>query len=1460
MRTGGKLLLAALCVAAIAAALLASPSMAATTVCAPGSGAGQCSNPGGVAADFETDRVYVADRANNRIDVFEVEGASVTFKFAFGWGVDTGAEAFEICTTESGCQAGKAGSGVGQFNDPRRIAVDNDLGGLGSEGHHDIYVYDGGSNRRVQKFEPSGEQVGEVGPFGEAIDLIAVGPEGLLYVGDVINFDEKTQLKRYNPKLEASGECELREDRLNGGLAVDSSGDAYAKFNLGGGIFKFEWAEPTCLEVETPPFPLEPSVETTALAFDAADGLLAGQGVPGLKVGSYRVATHYTPAGAPARRYGYGELAGPIPGIAPLATEAGDALAAEQGGSVKYLSEPPAGPVIASTSAKAGNVSATLEAEVNPEGKASDYLFEYLSEAEWEENGGSFEAGPNPPKEAEGEIAVEDFELHLASASVGCEDAEAEAAQCLVPETPYRFRVSAGNADGEGNSPLEGSFTTKEPLEIEEVFVSEVGPDSARLSAAVNPLGIPASGYFEYEPLGSGEATRVPAAGAIDFGAGEAGITKSAAVGGLSPGTTYRLRFKATDSLLGGEEITAEDEPLFRTPPLEVPDPCPQNRAFRAGAGAFLPDCRAYELVTPLDKAGGDVVNLVEGLYNLPTVLNQSSLSGDKVAYGSYRAFGDADAAPYTAQYIAARDDEEWISHYILGPRAELTTRLIESLESELKALSPDLCEAWLKTLAEPRLAPAAVTGEPNLYRRTDGECGAESYEALTTAAPLTGNLEKIELQGAAADGSAAVFVTWAQLAGEAPAKGSEFSLYYQDEGEGAPEYVCRGTDGLPIAASCSAGGPLTDPTARGRSASLYNAFSEDGERVFFSTPTTKGSSKIYMRANPGEPESARLHGAAAGTGTVLGPGVGKGRVLTSNPTKVTNFEALAGGFAPGQELSDSAGKIPAGTTIVSCSPNPDCSAPSELTLSQSVTGNSFSDEIAGHPSATVLDLTAKGGAFKAGQRIEGPGIPPGATIVSCAPECGEAASSVTLSEVASATGVGVSLSATSPCTEAATRACTIAVSAVAEGIEGSTSSQYWWAAADGSRAIFETGGTLYEFEVESETTTEIAKGAVGVMGASEDARRVYLASTLDLGSGPNPLGDEAQPGKPNLYLAEGGELRFVATLVAESDTAALSKYASITPQPQARTARVSPDGMHAAFTTTGQPTGYDSTDARSGEADMEVFLYDAAGEGKLVCASCNPSGGRPVGEELPLKAVKIWAAASLPVWFKALYPGRVLSEDGSRLYFEAADALVARDSNGATDVYQWEEAGTGGCEVQDPEYSAQNGGCVSLVSSGQSSGEARFVDASPSGDDVFFTTAASLVGWDYGLIDVYDARVDGGLPAPPATPQECEGESCQSPPPAPEAAPGASLQYEGPGNVREAASPLARCDRTARRAKRLSTRAKALRRAARGSKAPAAKRRRMRGARRSAGSARKLSRNAKRCRVRARAAARRSR
>jgi len=357
-------------------------------------------------------------------------------------------------------------------------------------------------------------------------------------------------------------------------------------------------------------------------------------------------------------------------------------------------------------------------------------------------------------------------------------------------------------------------------------------------------------------------------------------------------------------------------------------------------------------------------------------------------------------------------------------------------------------------------------------------------------------------------------------------------------------------------------------------------------------------------------------------------------------------------------------------------------------------------------------------------------------------------------------------------CTEAA-KACTLPVS-IGDAL-------FHAAATDGSVALYSLADSLFEYDVgkaiakEAGVRTLISKKVTGVVGASNDATRVYFVSREDLAGA-------AEGGKENLYLHERGEgFTFIATL-SSADTSLYSKA------PYARDSRVSPDGLHLAFTSTASLTGYDNADVKSGEPDAEVFVYDATaseGSGELLCASCNPSGARPSGRKTPGQ-FGIWVASSLPGWISQTHPGRVLSPDGGRLFFESSDALVPRDTNGRTDVYEWEEPGKGSCTEADSSFAPSNGGCLSLISSGESSKDSELIDASADGNDVFFATSSSLLVQDYGLRDVYDARVNGGFPPPPPAPPACEGEACQGTPSPPNDPTPSSSVFQGAGNVVE--------------------------------------------------------------------------
>jgi hypothetical protein len=326
------------------------------------------------------------------------------------------------------------------------------------------------------------------------------------------------------------------------------------------------------------------------------------------------------------------------------------------------------------------------------------------------------------------------------------------------------------------------------------------------------------------------------------------------------------------------------------------------------------------------------------------------------------------------------------------------------------------------------------------------------------------------------------------------------------------------------------------------------------------------------------------------------------------------------------------------------------------------------------------------------------------------------------------------------------------------------------------------------------------------VLGAAEDGSYVYFVADGVQAAGAVP-GDCKNGGEPanatcNLYVSHEGHTRFIATLSGddEPDWSVALKH---------MTSRVSPNGEWLAFMSDRSLTGYDNADAVSNRPDEEVYLYDAVND-KLVCTSCDPTGARPVGVEYKnlnnglvggsrVWEENQWLAANIPGWTQyslldSVYQSRYLSNEG-RLFFDSNDALVAQDTNGEEDVYEYEPIAVGGitgCLESSLTFDRATDGCVGLISSGASIGESAFLDASGDGSDVFFLTAARLVREDVdSSLDVYDAHeCTNDLPCPSTgepTREECKSAStCRAAPAAQPSIYGApaSATFIGVGNI----------------------------------------------------------------------------
>jgi hypothetical protein len=223
------------------------------------------------------------------------------------------------------------------------------------------------------------------------------------------------------------------------------------------------------------------------------------------------------------------------------------------------------------------------------------------------------------------------------------------------------------------------------------------------------------------------------------------------------------------------------------------------------------------------------------------------------------------------------------------------------------------------------------------------------------------------------------------------------------------------------------------------------------------------------------------------------------------------------------------------------------------------------------------------------------------------------------------------------------------------------------------------------------------------------------------------------------LYYARAGEVAKVADL---TDVALIM--------------RGSDDGRYFVFTTGSRLTSYDNT------GHIEAYRYDSL-TSELTCVSCRTDAGPAAGN------VQLGISATNEAAF-AGYKSRAVLNDGT-VFFDTLDPLVGADTNGTRDVYEYRD------------------GRASLISRGKLATTSQFVDATPDGSNVFFTTDDQLVGQDKDtIVDEYDARIGGGLPSqsPPPGPTPCTAAECRESDSGPVAStPSASQSSASTGNVR---------------------------------------------------------------------------
>jgi hypothetical protein len=248
------------------------------------------------------------------------------------------------------------------------------------------------------------------------------------------------------------------------------------------------------------------------------------------------------------------------------------------------------------------------------------------------------------------------------------------------------------------------------------------------------------------------------------------------------------------------------------------------NEALRIGPSALLPECRAYEQVSPVDKNGGGVAMPIEV---------SAAPSGDAAGFYSTAAFAGAPGNPLIAGYIARRGAANWTTESTTPPQLNPGGLLTFTSPGSSNDLGTTLQFSKLA------LAPGAVEAGSNVYLR-DNLTGQRTLVAGKAGNALFQNLVGFSsgrYLDASADFSHVVFQTNAQLVPEA----SEKIVNVYEFANGELRIVNRLPDGT------------VEPTgARAESVGAVpyaHAISEDGSRVFFTGGAT-GAKPLYLRSD----------------------------------------------------------------------------------------------------------------------------------------------------------------------------------------------------------------------------------------------------------------------------------------------------------------------------------------------------------------------------------------------------------------------------------------------------------------------------------------------------------------------------------------------------------------------------------------------------------------------------------
>lgn len=318
----------------------------------------------------------------------------------------------------------------------------------------------------------------------------------------------------------------------------------------------------------------------------------------------------------------------------------------------------------------------------------------------------------------------------------------------------------------------------------------------------------------------------------LGFGPPGDGLTfLGADLTGLQPATVYHYRFRAANTSPGDPVVYGAEQTLT-TPAPEVTSTTCANESLRTGPSAALPDCRAYEQLTPPEKGGAqDIFKYASTAeYSVP------GEDGDSLMLRAPGVQWGTSPDPAASTYIFRRGAAAWQM-----TSATPVAGGEDSFRPEI--FNPDLSQTGLQA----GWYTTSVSSSPHLEFEvgTPGGPYVTAASALRSRVPTPGGWA-----AASPDFSKLVLaVEDRTLTGHATGTATGTDLYEYAEGQLRQLNVSGPSPGATIG-SCGAtlvrggaegGGELASP----------HAVSADGSRVFFEAVPSANCSEpthLYMR------------------------------------------------------------------------------------------------------------------------------------------------------------------------------------------------------------------------------------------------------------------------------------------------------------------------------------------------------------------------------------------------------------------------------------------------------------------------------------------------------------------------------------------------------------------------------------------------------------------------------------